>query len=101
MELEPQTSAAEEDSTAFDVRKLFTFVYSNKSRHVEPYFLDFEYLRLYNLAQIQEDLARCQVNQDLAKWVSDPNVKLATSKKDMGDLKRLLHEYGTYLHSRW
>jgi hypothetical protein len=46
MELEPQTLAVEEDSTAFDVRKLFTFVDSNKSRQVEPYFLDFEYLRL-------------------------------------------------------
>jgi len=102
MEVGTQTSVLKEDSTGFDMRKLFTFIESNKSRHVEPYFLAFEYLRPYSLTQIQEDLARCQLNLDLAKWVSDRNVKLDTSKKDMNDMRRLLHEYGTYLSSvRW
>ncbi|KAN0092423.1 hypothetical protein V8E51_018270 [Hyaloscypha variabilis] len=61
-------------------KKLYKFVKSNIHMHREPYFLNFEALQQFNLAQVQ---------QDLAKWKVAIKAKRgeAASEEDMDDFE--------------
>jgi len=64
------------------------FYHSAKKEAEKRYFIEFRYLRRFNIAEMQDDLAKRTAEVRKGKSLSD---------KEKESLRKTLHEYGTNL----